>query len=133
MGGGSSIPAADKALQVACKAGDLEGVKKALTDGADANASSPEPALILAAWWGQHTIVKYLFDECKEDGACENLDKDVRSQKVSAHTSYTSDLSVCFDQRSEMSCVGQDWCDAQVTGLSVIPSACYPPRLVNLF
>jgi len=70
MGGGSSITSADKALQVACKAGDLEAAKKAIKDGADINAASPEPPLILAAWWGQHTIVKYFFDECKEDGAC---------------------------------------------------------------
>jgi len=82
MGGGPSFPAPDKALQAACKSGDLNEVKAAIADGADVNSMSPQPAIIVAAWWGHSEVIKWMFEECKEDHVCETLDKDIRSTMV---------------------------------------------------
>ncbi|GMI13649.1 hypothetical protein TrVE_jg13830 [Triparma verrucosa] len=62
MGGGASCPVPDKKLQDACKAGDLDAAKAALSEGADMDGKNGGvPPLIMAAWWGQDEIVRWLL------------------------------------------------------------------------
>jgi hypothetical protein len=72
MGGGSSFPAPDKALQLACKKGNAESAKKAIADGANINGASPQFPIILAAYNGHADVLAVLL-------AIEELDKDVCS------------------------------------------------------
>jgi hypothetical protein len=82
MGGGSSrekFPEPDMALQEAAKQGDVDACKKALENGAKINGMSPEPALIVAAWWGQHAVIKWMFTLQDEP---HEIDLDIRSPKL---------------------------------------------------